>query len=384
MSFDYMHAILLGAGRFHTFLILECIRKKFWQGMEEDRIGMDHLEAAIDIRLKNITPPTSLTRVPRSIKDRKLWKASEWRAWLLFYFFVCLQGLIKEKYLYHFAMLSEALSILLQPSITPEDIQRAHVLLMTYTYYFQKYFGENEMVYNLHLLRHAAPSVTRFGPLWTHDAFLYEGQNHFVLKMMTSPSNVLVQVAQRFLIYKTIPDLCIRYASWDETLNFCEEVMTRSHKNFVRCDGTVLLGKGEPRSFSAAEKESLLKKGIAASECVVYNRMLFMGRRFTSRNFSTLKQNDDSFVMLQSGKAATIIEICYILNRKVLLLVFKSKIRKTLPFQNQHVSVKHILEIKDKEDIDFIEPQQVKCHCVLMKRNDMKYISEISSGVSGD
>ncbi|XP_034025332.1 uncharacterized protein LOC117509727 [Thalassophryne amazonica] len=46
----------------------------------------------LDERLQDIAPPSEITRCPRSLKTRKYWKASEWRA-LLFYSLVVFQGI---------------------------------------------------------------------------------------------------------------------------------------------------------------------------------------------------------------------------------------------------------------------------------------------------
>ena len=55
----------------------------------------------VDNRLTSISPPSEITRAPRSIKERKFWKASEWRAFML-YGLVVLKGLLPRVYLQHF------------------------------------------------------------------------------------------------------------------------------------------------------------------------------------------------------------------------------------------------------------------------------------------
>lgn len=158
---DYMHNILLGVTKLHTELILQSTRKKFWNISES--VGINHLLSTIDERLLNICPPSSITRTPRSIKDIARWKASEWRAWLLFYSVPCLKGLLKKKYMNHFAMLSIATNILLQKSVTREEVFQAQKLFLIYMYFFQKYFDKENMVYNIHLLSHICKGVLNWG-----------------------------------------------------------------------------------------------------------------------------------------------------------------------------------------------------------------------------
>ena len=47
----------------------------------------------VDAKLTAICPPSEIHRAPRSLVDRKYWKASEWRAFL-FYSLVILQGIL--------------------------------------------------------------------------------------------------------------------------------------------------------------------------------------------------------------------------------------------------------------------------------------------------
>lgn len=119
-----------------------------------DSITLKNVSDTIDSRLLSIQPPTGITRSPRSIKHCCKWKASEWRSWLLFYCIPCLQGLLKDKYLAHLAVLSQASNILLQHSVSRTEIEEAYDLFIRYCYYFQKYFEPKHTIYNLHLLTH--------------------------------------------------------------------------------------------------------------------------------------------------------------------------------------------------------------------------------------
>lgn len=51
-----------------------------------------------DQELLAINLPVEVTRVSRSVKDRKFWKASGWRYFLLFYALPVVNGILKRKY----------------------------------------------------------------------------------------------------------------------------------------------------------------------------------------------------------------------------------------------------------------------------------------------
>jgi len=184
---DYMHAVLLGAVKHHMELILDSTRDKIWVGLGKNRIGRQHIIAANDNRIARIQSNTSIIRELRPLKDFKYWKASEMRSWLLFYCIPCLIGILKPKYVIHLAMLSQATFLLLQKKVTKEEIEEAKRLFVTYTFYFQIYFGEENMRYCIHLLSHIDQCVYSFGPMWTHSRLPYESKNKYIIEFAKAP-----------------------------------------------------------------------------------------------------------------------------------------------------------------------------------------------------
>lgn len=120
--------------------------------MEDGNFGKQHLINVIDSRIDITQSNSAIIRELRHINNIALWKASEFRSWLLFYLIPILKGLLKEEYLIHFAMLGKATYFLLDHKVTLDDINEAHRLLMLYTYFFQEYFGEEQMRYNIHCM----------------------------------------------------------------------------------------------------------------------------------------------------------------------------------------------------------------------------------------
>ncbi len=59
-------------------------------------------------RLSQTKPPYDIKRTPRTLETIKYWKASEFRAFALYYFLL-LDGILLEPYFSHFANLSYAL-----------------------------------------------------------------------------------------------------------------------------------------------------------------------------------------------------------------------------------------------------------------------------------
>ena len=74
----------------------------YWQFNKKSKQGMDSLK-----------PLSCVDRLPKNLEaNYQKFKATEYQVLLLFYGIRCLYGIFPEKYLNHFAMLSEAIYIL--------------------------------------------------------------------------------------------------------------------------------------------------------------------------------------------------------------------------------------------------------------------------------
>lgn len=97
------------------------------------RAGAPSTVDKLDKRLLTICPPHSFTRLPRSLYERRFWKASEWRNWLLFYSLPTLLGVLRDRYWRHAALLVEAVYTLLLTEISPRQLQHASKFLLFFT-----------------------------------------------------------------------------------------------------------------------------------------------------------------------------------------------------------------------------------------------------------
>ena len=121
---DYMHCVCLGVAKMMAELWFATKNHA-----EAYYIGQKRCIQTVNARLMKIVPPRAITRLPRPISARREWKASEWRARLLFYSLACLSGLLESRFLEHFSLLSCAIYILLQDSMTLEDIDKAETAI---------------------------------------------------------------------------------------------------------------------------------------------------------------------------------------------------------------------------------------------------------------
>jgi len=392
---DYMHAICVGVVKHHIEMLLESTRKRFWLVMDEGNFAKKYLLAEIDRRIGLIQSNSSIIRELRPMTDVALWKASEFRSWLLFYMVVDLKGLLKEKYLLHFAILAKATYILLKSSVSMDEVKEAHRLFMLYTHFFQQYFGEENMRYNVHLLSHIARGVINFGPMWVHNSFLYEGKNRYLRSLTKSPNNVALQVTKKFLIYKSLPLLCSKIVTSEKAAIFSEKLLHyKNLKNCVRtADNDVLLGKGGKCFLSEVEFEAMQEfdnvtyedEGFNRISELSYNRIISKNTMFCTESYSHGKLNNDSCVFTKSGSYAMIKRIIMLKSNSVVILGQEIVVSKSPCLADNTVKIDHLLKVVKRGGLMCFKPEFIAGPCIYMSSHDDEvYLSQIPFGCTVD
>ena len=380
MDVDYMHCVLLGVTRQYTELILSTTNANFYVG-DPNSIGI------INKRLLSITPPKCITRTPRSINERRLWKASEWRSWLIFYSLVCLKGVLLPTYLKHLALLVTAVNIFLQESITPCTLQSAEKMLIRFVVDFQKLFGIQAMTYNVHLLLHLTDSVRNWGPLWVHSSFPFENQNRFLLQMKKSPTRIITQIVQRLLFYQSMSVITDQIVISNNVHTFCAKTSKHRLLYFSKFDECTLIGCGKDYVLNAEEIVSI---GYPVIRCKVYKKMIYDGIRYTISTYERNKKANDSIVELKNNEFGIIHKILKVYDgaiEKVVILIHKVDLERDRPYlSTNHVKVTHITRCYICQDGNL-------CACgiaclknpsILMEINNAYYLCRIPKGCFGD
>ncbi|XP_064468545.1 uncharacterized protein LOC135379694 [Ornithodoros turicata] len=188
---DYMHCVLEGVVKQMTETWLSDTDSEAYIGRNVDEV---------DARLSRIRPPISFSRLPRSVNERALWKAIEWRFWLFYYCLPCVQGILPNRFFLHFASLCHAVFLLVKSSIRDDEINEAANLLRDFCAKVIQFYGEGHCTFNVHQLLHLPEAVRKLGPLWATSMFPFEGANGVLLKKVTASNCVPTQVAERCLM----------------------------------------------------------------------------------------------------------------------------------------------------------------------------------------
>lgn len=156
----------------------------------------------IDRRIAAMTPPSSIQRLPRGIKEHfKYWKANECKAWLFYYSLPILADLLPPKYFELYKLFVYACALLCGDSISPSQVRKAERAFKQYEKGFEKFYGLKQKRMNVHLLRHLADNVRKFGSLYTTACFDLEDYLGKITRRIHGSKTPQLQVLRAMSVY---------------------------------------------------------------------------------------------------------------------------------------------------------------------------------------
>ena len=188
---DYMHSVLEGVVK--SLMV-------FWfdPKYHDQPYSLRPYLQEIDKMLSRIKPPHEFRRSPRSIATTsKYWKASELRAFILFYSLPILQSFFQDSYIHHLALLVCSLHILLSDCAEEHHILQAQAYLEEFYNLLPTLYSTSLCTMNMHSLIHLVSFTKLWGPLWTHSAFSYESMNGSMTKQLQGTRTILQHVILR-------------------------------------------------------------------------------------------------------------------------------------------------------------------------------------------
>lgn len=194
---DYMHLVLLGVVRKLVYLWLEGELRK----TKKDYRIVPKTVTVISTRLLTFieTCPKEFSRKPRPLRNFKMYKATEWRTWLLYTGMVALKSLVKPAIYTNFLILVCAMRIYLSTVYATqlEYRQHAKLLMKHYVSSYRTLYGRHNVVYNVHNLIHLHSDCERYGSLDNVSAFQFENHLQSFKHMIRSGSNTIQQLIRR-------------------------------------------------------------------------------------------------------------------------------------------------------------------------------------------
>lgn len=272
---DYMHNVLLGVmnNLLDFWLNSNYFKRKFYIKPKN--------EIYLNERILSIKPCSYIKRKARSLTHRSKFKANELRSMLLYYLPVCLRGILPKPNYDHFMQLSSSIYTLLGTSISKEQLDKTEEDLNEFVLEYEKAYGPEAIVMNVHLLRHLVHCVRNHGPLWTQSAFHFEDFNGYLLSFVKGPNDVLLQIYTKYLLQKSI----------------------RQNKLQCSTEEDGLLGKAEKIELGV-DGPALKQKNIHFMQenwIYIHKRFYKKGQTYTSEYYTQAKKTIDYFLSFSNN-----------------------------------------------------------------------------------
>lgn len=361
LDLDWAHAVLFGVTRQFAKLMVLPVRP----------FSLSKKIKLVDKYLLAIKPSLEVSRTPRKLSDYSNWKMHEWAIWLFFYSLPTLDKFIQDKkYVRHWALLVEGVSILCKRSIMKSEVDYARRCLLSFVEDVPQLYGLNQTSFNVHLLLHLAESLLKASCLWTHSSFIYEDCYQELLSYINSSNGVAVQVRDCFRMRGVLKQL----------LNICKDDLNEKEEEFLeslishkkrsrpsdRADGASLLGSANPRTLNDDEYFALQRINIKIlRNCPVYHydRAIINDEvvqassysRVSKRNsYVVILKNEEvfeihSFVVLDQAEGKSCFALGYYFNKKSQPLINGLRLSHLIVLKGRKpnqasVNVKEILE----------------------------------------
>lgn len=224
---DYMHLICLGV-----------VRKliNLWiSGPLKTRVPNKDVEK-ISQNLCNITKliPGEFGRKPRSLKDIKRFKATEFRLFLLYTSMTSLKNILPVTLYNHFMLLQCSMYILLSKSASQSDWnQIAKDILQQFVHGMVKLYGKKSVVYNVHGLLHISNDALNYGNLDNVSAFSFENYMQFLKKLIRGQKLHLEQIVKRVSEFELLGSNIKKLKLIRMYSKSSNSIIKISYKNFI-------------------------------------------------------------------------------------------------------------------------------------------------------
>lgn len=365
---DYMHCVLEGV----VSLLLD-----LWLDSENHfhkYYVTPRMEEIINKNLDCIKGLKSFTRRPRSTQEKSFWKANEFRCWLLYYGLPCLKGVLKDSYFRHFALLSEAIFIFLQTNISKTEFDRASRNIKEFVKNFEKLYGEQNMMYNVHLLEHLSECVKSCGPLWAYSNFNFESNNGWLVQNVKGTTDVEKQLATRYFYYDVLEDLKDDY---DYARNYIEEIRSGRIKNSEKFGSITLLGNPQKLNLNSDEQHIVQKKWIWDYKKFFFSHDVFYSTAYRASTDREIQTND-TVVILKNGSIGQITRI-YIHDEVVYVVLEKFSVEPISSFP------RHIKKVSvNSRNLESVRADEIVDKMVFISTAKDSYVSHLPNRIECD
>jgi len=378
-STDDLHPIFLGLVEHHTSLLLGSTGEPYY-------IGAPDMLKIINNRLFSIKTPSIITRKQHGLGDKPPWKGSEWRNWIWYFVILCLIDLLRypQHFVQHLALLSNAIFLLSSDSISEADLYEAERCLRLYGELFQKYFGPENMRFNVHVVvDHLVPCVRNWGPVFGHSTFAFESKNRSLTSKITSPTGVIRQVVNRYMLEALVESAPFRTDVSERVEMEIDRIL--HGKPIEKCErvgDALLFNKNIVRKPSNEERALLEERDIRCDAMELFDKMTIDGMECRTSD-ATYEDNrsDNSVIYVKNDIFGVVktIALVSVNNRQECCLFVQS-----FEVESPVMGAQHVARIVEKGPLTLVYPKEIRNLAIKCKICDREYIMPMANHVEID
>ena len=225
---DVMHNLLLGTSKhlLSVWLSSGVLSPKIMKTIQEK---VDKMET-----------PAYIGRIPQNISSiGSSFTADQWRNWVCIYSLYALNGTLPYDDYQCMILFVRACIILLQPTITLEDLNRADDYLLKFCRHFERLYGKEKCTPNMHLHCHIRETILNYGPVYSTWCFAFERFNGIFESFQKNRIYPEVQLMGKFLRFQDIITMDMP-CNLPSELNDCFQTHSIKMKEIVKGQGSVL------------------------------------------------------------------------------------------------------------------------------------------------
>lgn len=259
---EYMHSCCLGV--FRMFLKLWTDKK--YKG-EKWYIG--HKLNFVNARLAQLKPPYDLSRTIDSLSDMNNWKASMYRTFTLYYFYI-LEEILPSPYFKHCSNLVYCMFLMLQERVSVLNVIKLDVLLEKFVIDTEGLYGIEHIGINIHFLTHLPTCVLKWGCLWATSAYIPEWFNGALLSMCKGTQSITEQLSSSYLVNLAVRKEAICLLKIEKVPANCEilfkELLNLPDNSFRKLGKGKLTNDGKVKLMGCSISRKLTKEEEKAFE----------------------------------------------------------------------------------------------------------------------
>lgn len=217
---DYMHLILLG-------VVKKLLVNTWCFGRPPHKIQIRIFNEISQLLIKLIPYiPIEFSRKPRTLKESKRYKATEFRLFILYTGVVVLRDYLPKNKYEHFLTLHVAVTILLSNFLIKDYINYAEDLLKHFVTCSKIIYGLQFLSHNIHNLLHISDDARKFGSLEKFCNFSSENYLQKLKKIIRKPDDILPQIVRRLTEENSVINTVFK-----QTKNTYTPILQKEHNN---------------------------------------------------------------------------------------------------------------------------------------------------------